>query len=184
MSEEVRELDKQLTRLAKHAAPRPLIRFRLGPQTNGIPASHGWEQPEMTAQRVCPCRFVLGQLSQRFLWDGLWASSQRRRPASGRQRTVDHRHGSHGQRHSKKRIFARRTREGFSKQGINRCLKRYIVRELSPRDSIVGTTPASRDAFKMGSPHAYSVRSNRLCVEAQFLMNFYTLPDTRCIFRE
>ena len=69
--------------------------------------------------------------------------TQSRRQPGGEQRTVDDRDGAMRSDARTRAYIARRTALGRSPKEIQRCLKRYIVRELYPlivadlRDAVV-----------------------------------------------
>ena len=132
LGEEVRELDTQLARLAKQAAPRLLARFGVGPQTAAILLATAGDNPtrlrnEAALAALCGvnplsassgkvCRHRLNRGGERQANNALWTIAMVRMRSDARTREY----------------VARRTREGLSKKEIHRCLKRYIVRELYP----------------------------------------------------
>ena len=129
---ELRELDKQLTRLTKLAAPRLLGRFGVGPQTAATLLVTAGDNPtrlrsEAALAALCgvsPLAASSGKVSrhrlnrggQRQANNALWTIAMVRMRSDARTREY----------------VAKRTREGLSKKEIQRCLKRYIVRELYP----------------------------------------------------
>jgi transposase len=139
LDKQVRELDTQLARLAKQAAPRLLARFRVRPQTAATLLVTAGDNPtrlrnEAAMAALCGvsplsassgkvCRHRLNRSGERqannALWTmdyGLWTIAMVRMRSDTRTREY----------------VAWRTGEGLSKKEINRCLKRYIVRELYP----------------------------------------------------
>jgi transposase len=132
LHEELRELDKQLTRLTKLAAPRLLARFGVGPQTAATLLVTAGDNPtrlrnEAALAALCGVspldassgkmtRHRLNRGGQRQANNALWTIAMVRMRSDVRTREY----------------VARRTREGLSKKEIHRCLKRYIVRELYP----------------------------------------------------
>jgi len=132
LHEELRELDKQLTRITKLAAPRLLARFGVGPQTAATLLVTAGDNPtrlrnEAALAALCgvsPLDASSGKMSrhrlnrggQRQANNALWTIAMVRMRSDARTREY----------------VARRTREGLSKKEIHRCLKRYIVRELYP----------------------------------------------------
>lgn len=132
LDKEVRELDTQLARLAKQAAPRLLARFGVGPQTAATLLVTAGDNPtrlrnEAAMAALCGvsplsassgkvCRHRLNRGGERQANNALWTIAMVRMRSDARTREY----------------VARRTREGLSKKEIHRCLKRYIVRELYP----------------------------------------------------
>ncbi len=132
LHDELRELDKQLTRLTKLAAPRLLGRFGVGPQTAATLLVTAGDNPtrlrnEAALAALCgvspleassgkTSRHRLNRGGQRQANNALWTIAMVRMRSDARTREY----------------VARRTREGLSKKEIHRCLKRYIVRELYP----------------------------------------------------
>lgn len=132
LHDELRELDKQLARLTKQAAPRLLGRFGVGPQTAATLLVTAGDNPtrlrnEAALAALCgvsPLDASSGKVSrhrlnrggQRQANNALWTIAMVRMRSDARTRDY----------------VARRTREGLSKKEIHRCLKRYIVRELYP----------------------------------------------------
>ena len=132
LHEELRELDKQLIRLTKLAAPRILGRFGVGPQTAATLLITAGDNPsrlrnEAALAALCgvspleassgkTSRHRLNRGGQRQANNALWTIAMVRMRSDAR--TL--------------KYVARRTAEGLSKKEIHRCLKRYIVRELYP----------------------------------------------------
>ena len=132
LHEELHELDKQLTRLTKLAAPRILGRFGVGPQTAATLLITAGDNPtrlrnEAALAALCgispleassgkTSRHRLNRGGQRQANNALWTIAMVRMRSDAR--TL--------------KYVARRTAEGLSKKEIHRCLKRYIVRELYP----------------------------------------------------
>jgi transposase len=132
LHDELRELDKQLTRLTKLAAPRLLGRFGVGPQTAATLLITAGDNPtrlrnEAALAALCgvspleassgkTSRHRLNRGGQRQANNALWTIAMVRMRSDARTRDY----------------VARRTGQGLSKKEIHRCLKRYIVRELYP----------------------------------------------------
>ena len=132
LHEELREIDKHLSRLTRQAAPRLLARFGVGPQTAATLLVTAGDNPtrlrnEAALAALCgvsPLEASSGKVSrhrlnrggQRQANNALWTIAMVRMRSDARTREY----------------VARRTREGLSKKEIHRCLKRYIVRELYP----------------------------------------------------
>jgi transposase len=132
LNEELRELDAQLARLTKKAAPRLLCRFGVGPQTAATLLITAGDNPtrlhsEAALAALCgtnPLQASSGKTQRHRLNRGgnrqannaLWTIAMVRMRSDARTR----------------QYVARRTGEGLSKKEIHRCLKRYIVRELYP----------------------------------------------------
>ena len=132
LHEELRELDKQLSRLTKLAAPRLLARFGVGPQTAATLLVTAGDNPtrlrsEAALAALCgvsPISASSGKVSrhrlnrggQRQANNALWTIAMARMRSDPRTRDY----------------VARRPAQGLSKKEIHRCLKRYIVRELYP----------------------------------------------------
>jgi transposase len=132
LHDELRELDKQLTRLTKLAAPRLLGRFGVGPQTAATLLVTAGDNPtrlrnEAALAALCGVspleassgktnRHRLNRGGQRQANNALWTIAMVRMRSDARTREY----------------VARRTGQGLSKKEIHRCLKRYIVRELYP----------------------------------------------------
>ena len=132
LHDELRELDKQLTRLTKLAAPRLLGRFGVGPQTAATLLVTAGDNPtrlrnEAALAALCgvspleassgkTSRHRLNRGGQRHANNALWTIAMVRMRSDARTRDY----------------VARRTGQGLSKKEIHRCLKRYIVRELYP----------------------------------------------------
>ena len=132
LNDELRELDAQLARLTKKAAPRLLARFGVGPQTAATLLITAGDNPtrlhsESALAALCgtsPLQASSGKVHRHRLNRGgdrqannaLWTIAMVRMRSDARTR----------------QYVARRTGEGLSKKEIHRCLKRYIVRELYP----------------------------------------------------
>lgn len=132
LHDELRELDKQLTRLTKLAAPRLLGRFGVGPHSAATLLVTAGDNPtrlrnESALAALCgvspleassgkTSRHRLNRGGQRQANNALWTIAMVRMRSDARTREY----------------VARRTGEGLSKKEIHRCLKRYIVRELYP----------------------------------------------------
>lgn len=132
LHDELRELDKQLTRLTKLAAPRLLGRFGVGPQTAATLLVTAGDNPtrlrnEAALAALCgvspleassgkTSRHRLNRGGQRQANNALWTIAMVRMRSDARTREY----------------VTRRTGQGLSKKEIHRCLKRYIVRELYP----------------------------------------------------
>jgi transposase len=130
LNEELRELDAQLARLTKKAAPRLLLRFGVGPHTAATLLMTAGDNPtrlhsEAALAALCgtsPLQASSGKVQRHRLNRGgdrqannaLWTIAMVRMRSDPRTR----------------KYVARRTSEGLSKKEIHRCLKRYIVREL------------------------------------------------------
>ena len=130
--EELRELDAQLARLSKKAAPRLLARFGVGPQTAATLLVTAGDNPtrlhsESALAALCgtsPLQASSGKTHRHRLNRGgdrqannaLWTIAMVRMRSDARTRDY----------------VAKRTSQGLSKKEIHRCLKRYIVRELYP----------------------------------------------------
>ena len=132
LNDELRELDTQLARLTKKAAPRLLARFGVGPQTAATLLVTAGDNPtrlhsEAALAALCgtsPLQASSGKVQRHRLNRGgdrqannaLWTIAMVRMRSDPRTRDY----------------VAKRTGEGLSKKEIHRCLKRYIVRELYP----------------------------------------------------
>lgn len=132
LHEEIKELDQQLSRLIRIAAPRLLERFGVGPQTAATLLITAGDNPtrlrnEAALAALCgvsPLQASSGKTNRHRLNRGgdrqannaLWTIAIVRMRSDARTREY----------------VARRTGEGLSKKEIRRCLKRYIVRELYP----------------------------------------------------
>ena len=132
LHDELRELDRQLTRITKLAAPRLLARFGVGPQTAATLLITAGDNPtrlrnESALAALCgvsPLQASSGKTSrhrlnrggQRQANNALWTIAMVRMRSDARTREY----------------VAKRTADGLSKKEIHRCLKRYIVRELYP----------------------------------------------------
>lgn len=132
LNDELRELDAQLARLTKKAAPRLLLRFGVGPHTAATLLVVAGDNPtrlhsEAALAALCgtsPLQASSGKVQRHRLNRGgnrqannaLWTIAMVRMRSDVRTRDY----------------VVRRTGEGLSKKEIHRCLKRYIVRELYP----------------------------------------------------
>lgn len=132
LNDELSELDAQLARLTKKAAPRLIARFGVGPQTAATLLITAGDNPtrlhsEAALAALCgtsPLQASSGKVHRHRLNRGgdrqannaLWTIAMVRMRSDARTR----------------QYVARRTGEGLSKKEIHRCLKRYIVRELYP----------------------------------------------------
>jgi transposase len=132
LTEELRELDGALDRLTQRAAPRLLSRFGVGSQTAATLLITAGDNPdrlrsEAALAALCgasPLEASSGKVTRHRLNRGgsrqannaLWTIAIVR--MRGDQRT--------------RAYVERRTREGRSSKEIQRCLKRYIVREFYP----------------------------------------------------
>jgi transposase len=132
LHDELRELDKQLMRLTKLAAPRLLGRFGVGPHSAATLLVTAGDNPtrlrnESALAALCgvspleassgkTSRHRLNRGGQRQANNALWTIAMVRMRSDPRTRDY----------------VARRTEQGLSKKEIHRCLKRYIVRELYP----------------------------------------------------
>ena len=129
---ELRQLDAALERLTRRAAPRLTAQFGVGPQTAAtllvtagdnpqrlhseaaLAALCGVSPLEASSGKVTRHRLNLGGARQAN--NALWTISMVRMRSDERT----------------KAYVERRTREGRTYKEIQRCLKRYIVRELYP----------------------------------------------------
>ena len=132
LNDELRELDAQLARLTKKAAPRLLARFGVGPQTAATLLVTAGDNPtrlhsEAALAALCgtsPLQASSGKVQRHRLNRGgdrqannaLWTIAMVRMRSDARTQ----------------QYVVKRTSEGLSKKEIHRCLKRYIVRELYP----------------------------------------------------
>lgn len=132
LSVELRELDAELARMTKKAAPRLLARFGVGPQTAATLLVTAGDNPtrlhsEAALAALCgtsPLQASSGKVQRHRLNRGgdrqannaLWTIAMVRMRSDARTRDY----------------VAKRSSEGLSKKEIHRCLKRYIVRELYP----------------------------------------------------
>lgn len=132
LNDELHELDAELSRMTKKAAPRLLSRFGVGPQTVATLLVTAGDNPtrlhsEAALAALCatsPLQASSGKVQRhRFNRSGdrqannaLWTIAMVRMRSDARTRDY----------------VTKRSREGLSKKEIHRCLKRYIVRELYP----------------------------------------------------
>lgn len=132
LNDELRELDAELARMTKKAAPRLLSRFGVGPQTAATLLVTAGDNPtrlrsEAALAALCgtsPLQASSGKVQRHRLNRGgdrqannaLWTIAMVRMRSDARTRDY----------------VAKRSSEGLSKKEIHRCLKRYIVRELYP----------------------------------------------------
>ena len=132
LNNELRELDAELARMTKKAAPRLLSRFGVGPQTAATLLVTAGDNPtrlhsEAALAALCgtsPLQASSGKVQRHRLNRGgdrqannaLWTIAMVRMRSDARTRDY----------------VAKRSSEGLSKKEIHRCLKRYIVRELYP----------------------------------------------------
>jgi transposase len=129
---ELRQLDAALKRLTSRAAPRLTAQFGVGPQTAATLLVTAGDNPQRLHSEaalaalcgVSPLEASSGKVSRHRLNRGgvrqannaLWTISMTRMRSDDRT----------------KAYVERRTREGRTSKEIQRCLKRYIVRELYP----------------------------------------------------
>ena len=132
LNDELRELDAELARMTKKAAPRLLSRFGVGLQTAATLLVTAGDNPtrlrsEAALAALCgtsPLQASSGKVQRHRLNRGgdrqannaLWTIAMVRMRSDARTRDY----------------VAKRSSEGLSKKEIHRCLKRYIVRELYP----------------------------------------------------
>ena len=132
LNDELRELDAELARMTKKAAPRLLSCFGVGPQTAATLLVTAGDNPtrlrsEAALAALCgtsPLQASSGKVQRHRLNRGgdrqannaLWTIAMVRMRSDVRTRDY----------------VAKRSSEGLSKKEIHRCLKRYIVRELYP----------------------------------------------------
>ena len=132
LAKELRELDAALAQLTERAGHRLLAQFGIGPQTAATLLVTVGDNPERLRSEaalaalcgVSPLEASSGKVTRHRLNRGgdraannaLWTISMVRMRSEPRTRTY----------------VARRTAEGRSMKEIQRCLKRYIVRELYP----------------------------------------------------
>lgn len=132
LTAELRELDSMLERLAKQAARRVLDRFGVGPYTAAtllVVAGDNPERLRSEAALAALCgasplpassgktqRHRLNRGGSREANNALWTIAMVRMRSDARTRAY----------------VARRSAEGLSTKEIQRCLKRYVVRELYP----------------------------------------------------
>lgn len=129
---ELRQLDTMLDRLTRQAAPRLTAQFGVGPQTAATLLMTAGDNPQRLRSEaalaalcgVSPLEASSGKVTRHRLNRGgarqannaLWTISMVRMRSDERT----------------KAYVERRTREGRTRKEIQRCLKRYIVRELYP----------------------------------------------------
>jgi len=132
LSAELRELDKTLEQLTNIAAKRMRQQFGVGPNTAATLLSVAGDNPErlrseaalaalcgvnpLEASSGKTVRHRLNRGGNRAANNALWTIAMVRMRSDPRT----------------KAYVARRTKEGKSSKEIQRCLKRYIVRELYP----------------------------------------------------
>jgi transposase len=132
LTDELKQLDAALEQLAKAAAPRLLEKFGVGPYTAATLLVAAGDNPERLHSEaalaalcgVSPLEASSGKVSRHRLNRGgvrqannaLWTIAMVRMRSDERT----------------KGYVTRRTQEGLSMKEIQRCLKRYIVRELYP----------------------------------------------------
>ena len=132
LSKELHQLDAALEDLTKQAGRRLLMRFGVGPQTAATLLVTAGDNPDRLRSEaalaalcgVSPLEASSGKTTRHRLNRGgdraannaLWTISMVRMRSEPRTQAY----------------VARRTAEGLSTKEIQRCLKRYIVRELYP----------------------------------------------------
>jgi transposase len=132
LTTELRELDATLERLTKQAAKRLRSQFGVGPQTAATLLAVAGDNPErlrseaalaalcganpLPASSGKTIRHRLNRSGDRTANNALWTIALVRMRSEPRTRAY----------------VARRTAEGKSTKEIQRCLKRYIIRELYP----------------------------------------------------
>jgi transposase len=132
LADELRELDAALEKLVRVAARRLIAQFGVGPQTAATLLVTAGDNPErlrseaalaalcgaspLQASSGKTTRHRLNRGGDRTANNALWTISMVRMRSDLRTRTY----------------VARRTAEGLSLKEIQRCLKRYIIRELYP----------------------------------------------------
>jgi transposase len=132
LAAELRELDAMLEALARRAAHRMLAKFGVGPYTAATLMVVAGDNPERLrndAALAALCgasplpassgktqRHRLNRGGSREANNALWTIAMVRMRSDARTRAY----------------VARRTAEGLTSKEIQRCLKRYIVRELYP----------------------------------------------------
>jgi len=132
LANELDELDTALAELTRRAGRRLLTRFGVGPQTAAtllVTAGDNADRLRSEAALAALCgaspleassgktiRHRLNRGGDRAANNALWTISMVRMRSDPRTRAY----------------VARRTAEGLSTKEIQRCLKRYIVRELYP----------------------------------------------------
>jgi transposase len=131
LTEELRELDGALDRLTQRAAPRLLSRFGVGSQTAATLLITAGDNPdrlrsEAALAALCgasPLEASSGKVTRHRLNRG----GSRQTTPCGRLLW-----SACGANQRTRAYVERRTREGRSSKEIQRCLKRYIVREFYP----------------------------------------------------
>jgi len=132
LAKELHQLDAALEDLTKQAGRRLLMRFGVGPQTAATLLVTAGDNPDRLRSEaalaalcgVSPLEASSGKTTRHRLNRGgdraannaLWTISMVRMRSEPRTRAY----------------VARRTAEGLSTKEIQRCLKRYVVRELYP----------------------------------------------------
>ncbi|WP_185269130.1 IS110 family RNA-guided transposase [Halopseudomonas xiamenensis] len=132
LAEEINELDKTLEHLTQEHATRLRGQFGIGPQTAAVLLSVAGDNPErlrneaalaalcgvspLQASSGKTVRHRLNRGGDRAANNALWTITMVRMRSDTRTRAY----------------VARRTQEGLSSKEIQRCLKRYIVREIYP----------------------------------------------------
>lgn len=132
LTDELKKLDKELDRLTAKAAKRTLGQFGVGPQTAATLLSVAGDNPERLRNEsalaaLCgvnpkeassgkQVRHRLNRGGNRAANNALWTIAMVRMRSDPRT----------------KAYVERRTAEGKSLKEIQRCLKRYIIRELYP----------------------------------------------------
>ena len=132
LSAELKELDAALDQLTSQSAKRLRNQFGVGPQTAAILISVAGDNPErlkneaalaalcgtspLQASSGKTVRHRLNRGGDRSANNALWTIAMVRMRSEPRTRTY----------------VTRRTAQGMSNKEIQRCLKRYIVRELYP----------------------------------------------------
>jgi transposase len=132
LAAELKELDETLDRLTAQSAKRLREQFGVGPQTAAILLAVAGDNPErlrneaalaalcgvnpLQASSGKTTRHRLNRSGDRVANNALWTIAMVRMRSEPRTRAY----------------VERRTREGLSSKEIQRCLKRYIVRELYP----------------------------------------------------
>ncbi len=132
LSEELKQLDRQLDELTQKYAGQLRGRFGVGPQTAAILLSVAGDNPERLKSEAAlaslcgvnpvpassgkTIRHRLNRGGSRSANNALWTIAMVRMRSDPRTRSY----------------VERRTSEGLTTKEIHRCLKRYIVRELFP----------------------------------------------------
>ena len=145
LAKELHQLDAALEELTKRAGRRLLARFGVGPQTAATLLVTAGDNPnrlrsEAALAALCGAspleassgkttRHRLNRGGDRAANNALWTISMVRMRSDPRTRAY----------------VARRTAEGLSTKEIQRCLKRYIVRELYPLILADLAEPSSQD---------------------------------------